>query len=83
MRQQIRRSVQELKRKLAERKKQAEAAGLENSDALITKLQRAVDELGDERIDRKKALVKLNNLTKELADRRARRAMEVAGPAIS
>ena len=70
-RQRIRRFVQELKRKLAERKKQAEAAGLENSDALITKLQRAVDELGDERIDRKKALVKLNNLTKELADRQA------------
>jgi uncharacterized coiled-coil DUF342 family protein len=67
---QVRKSVEELRKRLSQRKKQVEAKGLKDTDAVITKVQRTVDELSSDRVDRKKALVKLNNLTKQLTDRR-------------
>ncbi len=68
--QQIKKSVAELKKRLAEQKKKAEATGLKEADTLITQMQRAVDELATKEVDRKKVLVKLNNLTQQLAERR-------------
>ena len=67
---QVRKSVEELKKRLAERKKEAEAAGLQEADQLIAKFEKAIDELSKNDVDRKKALVKLNNLSKELSDQR-------------
>lgn len=68
--QQIRKSMEELKKRLQERRKKAESTGLKDADALITKVERAVDEFSRQDVDRKKMLVKLNNLTKQLAERR-------------
>ncbi len=64
---QIRRSVEELKKRLANRKT---TQGLQDADAVIKKVQRAVDEISQQNADRKKVLVKLNNLTQQLAERR-------------
>jgi len=68
--QQVRKSLEELKKRLAERKKQAAEQGLEEAQAVFSKFQRAVDELSSKNVDRKKALIKLNNLTKQLTDRK-------------
>lgn len=67
---QVRKSMQELKKRLAERKKQ-EATDLQNADQLVAKFEKSVNELEKSDVDRKKALVKLSDLTKEISDRRA------------
>ncbi len=67
---QIRKSVAELKKRLEERKKKAVATGLKDADTVITKMQRAIDELSKKDPKRKKVLVKLNNISKELRERR-------------
>ncbi len=67
---QVRKSIAELKKRLAQQKKKADAVGLKEADTLITRMERAVDELSKKDIDRKKTLVKLNNLSKELEERR-------------
>ncbi len=68
---QIRKSVAELKKRLAQKKKKAAANGLKEADTVITKIERAVDELSKKSASRKKVLVKLNTLSKELKERRA------------
>ncbi len=68
--QQVRKSVAELRKRLAQQKKKTETAGLKEADTLITRMERAVDELSRKDIDRKQALIKLNNLSKELEERR-------------
>lgn len=70
-REQIRKSADELKKKLAEQQKKAEEAGLENADDLFRKLQRGVDELkAKDSVDRKTALMNLNEMAKDLQQRR-------------
>lgn len=68
---QIRQSLAELKKKLAAKKKEAKLKESHNSDPLINRVRRSVDEMSQEPGDRKQTLVKLNNLTKDLAERRA------------
>ena len=67
---QVRKSMQELKKRLAERKKKDEATGLKEAEQLMAKFEKAVNDLEKSDVDRKKALVKLNNLSKEIADQR-------------
>jgi len=67
---QVRRSMQELKKRLAQRKKADEAQGLQEADRLMAKFEKAVNDLERSDVDRKKALVKLNNLSKEIEARR-------------
>ncbi len=69
--QRVDRTAESLKKKLANRKKQAEAQGLKEASDMFSKIEKGVDDmkkLGD--IDRKKALVKLNNLADEIKQRR-------------
>jgi hypothetical protein len=66
---QVRKSMQELKKRLAERKKQ-EATDVPEADQLLTKFEKSVNDLEKSNVDRKKALVKLNDLSKEISDRR-------------
>ena len=68
--QQVRKSMQELKKRLAERRKKEEATGLQEADQLMAKFEKAVESLEKTDVDRKKALVKLNNLSKEISDER-------------
>ena len=67
---QVRKSMQELKKRLAERKKKDEATGLKEADELMAKFEKTINDLEKSDVDRKKALVKLNNLSKEIADQR-------------
>lgn len=69
--QQVRRAMQELRQRLAARKQAADAKQYDEAEALRVKLEQTARGLERSDADRKKALVKLNNLSKEVADRRA------------
>lgn len=71
---QVKKGANVLKKKLAERKKKAEALGLEDATDLINKLERGVDELTKSEKGKKDALVKLNELSNELKKRRGKLA---------
>ena len=71
IREQIKRSAQALKTRLAEKQKRVEESGLKDAEQIFKKLHQGLDEMsknGD--VDRKKALVKINDLAKELDQRR-------------
>lgn len=68
---QIEKSAKELQKRLAEVKKKAEEEGLKDADAIFKELQKGLNELTAKNdIDRKNALVKINNLAKDLEKRR-------------
>lgn len=69
---QVQTSAEQLKRRLAERRAAAEQEGLEEAARLLKDLEQGLDGLakrGDD--DRKQALVKLNDLSQDLKQRRA------------
>ncbi len=69
--QQIKTSAQELQKKLAKKKEEALKNGLKDAEELFKKLMTGIDDLEKkDDVDQKKALVKLNDLAKELAQRR-------------
>jgi hypothetical protein len=68
--QQVRKAMRELKKRLADRKKIEESTGLKEADPLMAKFEKAVESLEKTDVDRKKALVKLNNLSKEISEHR-------------
>lgn len=71
IREQIKRSAQKLKSRLAEKQKRVEESGLKDAEQLFKKLHQGLDEMSkDGKVDRKKALVKINDLSKELEERR-------------
>jgi len=68
---QVKKSAEELKKKVAERRKDAEQRGLEDADMLLKKLQEGIEQMAaKEQVDRKAAMVKINDLAKELEKRR-------------
>ena len=68
---QISQSSDSLKRKLIEQKKRAKEAGLKDAEMLLQKLQEETEDLAaTSEGDRKKALVKLNDLNQEVERRR-------------
>jgi hypothetical protein len=71
IRDQIKRSTQELKARLAEKQKRVAESGLKDAEQLYKKLLLGLDEMSkDGEVDRKQALVKINDLAKELEQRR-------------
>ena len=69
--QRVERTAENLKKKLAARKKKAEAQGLEEASDVFSKLEKGAEDLKKlENADRKKALVKLNNLAEEIKQHR-------------
>lgn len=71
VKQQVQNSSNQLKKKLAEARQEAKREGLSDAEELLTKLEQATDrELNKNPGDRKQALVKLNDLTKDLQERR-------------
>ncbi|MBC8875387.1 MAG: hypothetical protein H8E44_38675 [Planctomycetes bacterium] len=67
----VKKSVQKLKERLANAKKKTDDKDLQETDLLLKELQKGIDELaskGD--ADRKKAMVKINNMAKDLKERR-------------
>ena len=72
LRDRIKKSTEELRKRLAERRKSAEQHGLEEAEELFKKIQQGLDDLAnDNKVDRKKALVKINDLAKEIEKRRS------------
>jgi hypothetical protein len=70
-RQQIKKSAQELKERLHKKQQELEKKGLLDAEELFRKITQGVDELDKkDDVDQRKALVKLNDLAKELAQRR-------------
>jgi hypothetical protein len=65
----VKKSAEDLREKLAERRKEAEKAGLKDATELLKKLEQGTDEL-QKQTDREKGLVKLNDLARELQERR-------------
>ena len=71
VRDQIRKSADELKKRLEEQRKRATESGLADAEDLFKKLQQGTDELKDKQaIDRKTALLNLNEMAKSLQQRR-------------
>jgi hypothetical protein len=71
IREQIKRSAEKLKARLAEKRKRIEESGLEDAEQIFKKLHLGLDEMSKNgNVDRKKALVKINNLAKDLERRR-------------
>src|SRR5690606_14817626 len=70
-REQVQRSTEELRKKLAARRKQAEEAGLKDAENLFKKLEAGTEKLTEKKeTDRKQALVELNDLAREMEQRR-------------
>ena len=67
---QVRRSIEQLRKRLQQQKKKVDAEKLADAKALFTEFEKTLDQLETQKVDRKKALVKLNNLSKKLGDRR-------------
>ncbi len=72
LREQFRKTAEELKKRLEERQKRATESGLTDAEELFKKLKEGTDELRDKQsIDRKTGLLKLNEMAKSLQERRA------------
>ncbi|OHB80682.1 MAG: hypothetical protein A2W31_12810 [Planctomycetes bacterium RBG_16_64_10] len=68
---QIKKSTDALRRKLIARRKQAEQDGLKDAEQLLRRLEQGVRELDHQRhIEKKATLVKLNDLARQLEERR-------------
>ncbi len=65
----MKRSAEDLRQKLAERRKRAEKEGLADASELLKRLEEGSKELQNQP-QREKALVKLNDLARELQERR-------------
>jgi hypothetical protein len=71
-RQQVKKSTDALRRKLLEHRQEAEKRGLKKAEDAISKLEKDLDRNASDRsLDRKDALVKLNELSQELNKRRS------------
>jgi len=67
----VKRATQDLKQRLAKKRKSIEESGLKDADKIFEKLHQGLDEMSKKgEVDRKKALVKINDLQKQLEKRR-------------
>jgi tetratricopeptide (TPR) repeat protein len=67
---QVKKSTEALERRLAERRRMAEREGLEDAKELLKNLENKSKEFQSLHADRKEALVKLKDLTRQLQERR-------------
>lgn len=75
--QQIKKSAQALQKKVVAKREEAQKKGLKEADALLKKLEEGTKDLGDKAVaDKQKAMVKLNDLAKELESRKQKLAMD-------
>jgi len=71
VKQQVKRSSEALKKKLADRRKEASEKGLKDAERLFKRLERQTEDLASGKTDRKKARVQLNDLAQKLRQRRS------------
>ncbi|OYP36376.1 hypothetical protein [Rhodopirellula sp. MGV] len=68
---QIKRASLQLKKRIAQQKRKADAKGLEEARDLFDKLEKDLNQITEKKnIDRKEAMIALNDLKKQLEDRR-------------
>jgi len=67
---QVKKSTEALRRRMAERRKQANKMGLKDLEQVLKKLEEGSKDLATQETDRKKALVKLNDYARQLQQRR-------------
>lgn len=67
---QVKTSTELLERKLAERAQEAREQGLKDLEGLLTKVEQGTKQIAKEENNSRQALVKMNDLAKELAQRR-------------
>jgi hypothetical protein len=68
---QVKKSTEALKKKLSDQRKKAEAAGLKDAAEMFTKLEADVNKMSQkETVEPKEALIALNDLKKQLDERR-------------
>jgi len=70
VRKQVEKSTESLRRKLAERRRQANKQGLKDAEQLFKKLEQGSREMSCGSTDRRKALVELNDYARQLKKRR-------------
>jgi hypothetical protein len=68
--QQVEQSAKRLQEKLAQRRKEAQKEGLKDAEDLLKKLEQGTRDMAKGQTERKKALSKLNDLSRQLQDRR-------------
>ncbi len=66
----VKKSTDMLRKKLADRQEQARKRGLKDAEHLFKKLQQSSEDLASGEMNKKKALVKLNQLSREMEKRR-------------
>lgn len=67
----VKRAMKDLKQRLAKNRKNLEESGLKDAEKIYEKLHQGLDEMSKKgEVDRKKALVKINDLQKQLDERR-------------
>ncbi|MBN2477556.1 MAG: hypothetical protein JXB62_23315 [Pirellulales bacterium] len=69
VKQQVKESTNSLRRRLAERREKAKQQGLKDAEDLFKRLEEGTKRIGSEATERKRALVKLNDLARELQQR--------------
>ncbi len=68
---QVRKVAQQLKRRIQQQRRKAEAEGLKEAKELFEKMEADLDKLADRKgMDRKEAMIAMNDLKKELEERR-------------
>jgi hypothetical protein len=67
---QVQKSAEDLRRKLVERRQEAEKLGLKDAERLFKRLEESSKEMAAQQPDRKKALAELNDLSRQLQARR-------------
>jgi hypothetical protein len=67
---QVKQSAEAVRKKIEERRKQAEKEGLKDAEGLFKKIEQGTRELEKQNSDRTKATVKMNDLIKQLEERR-------------
>ena len=70
--QQVKTAAEQLKKRLEQQRRQATTEGLEEAEELFKKLERQADEIAkSEKMDKKEALIALNDIKKQLEDRKS------------
>ena len=68
---QVKRAARELKKRIQKQRREAEAEGLREAEELFEKLEADLDKITQrEKLDRKQAMIELNDLKKQLEQRR-------------
>lgn len=69
---QVKTAAEQLKKKLQQQRRQAATEGLQDAEDLFKKLERQADQIAkSEKMDKKEALVALNDIKKQLEERRS------------